>query len=220
MGVLGGTFDPVHLGHVQIIDQVRGAARLSRWLLLLSALPPHKDPAELTPVRHREAMLRLALGGRDDIELCMLEVERGGVNYTIDSLRVLQSGTPRYRPVFILGMDALLELPTWRDWRSLISEFDMIVVDRPGKPLSAAAAQLHPALARRLIALHAGDPGANELDVGRGGRILHLPMPKIPVSSSDVRTRAARGLELAGLVQPAVAEYIQGHRLYREEGKR
>ena len=223
VGVLGGTFDPVHLGHVQIVDQVRRAVRMSRWLLLLSGLPPHKDPAELTPACHREAMLRLALGERDDLELCLLEVGHRNVCYTIDSLRALGSGPPRSRPVFILGMDALLEIPTWREWRALIDEFDMIVVDRPGKGLAAVAERVHPDVARRLTALPSCDSGNSPTGgpgVGRGGRIFHLPIPEIPVSSSAVRARAAAGLGLAGLVHPAVAGYIQTHHLYRQEGKR
>ena len=218
-GVLGGTFDPIHLGHLQMADELHRVMRFDRLLLLLSARPPHKEPRELCPVRHREAMLRIAMRERPHLELCRLELEQPGVCYTIDSLRALRREGP-HEPVFILGMDSLLELPTWRDYRQLLVEFDLLVVDRSGEQLAAVRERLDPDVRERLVRV--GPDRDDPLDVeslrpGSGGRVFHIPLGVMPISSSEVRTRAARGASLDGLVTPGVARYIQRNGLYRQE---
>lgn len=216
VGVLGGTFDPVHSGHLEVAERVRELLDLPRMLLLPTARPPHKLPAALSPARHREAMLRLALAERRALEICTLEMEGERVSFTIESLRALRDGSPPCRPVFVLGMDSLLELESWRDWRALLDEFDLAVIDRPGLDLEVARARLSPAVAGRLVRLPGpGGSGPAELQPGRGGRVFHLPLASIPISSREIRARAAAGLALDGLVPPAVARYILESGLYR-----
>ena len=122
-GVLGGTFDPVHLGHLSIAREVQRTFSLSRLLLMLSALPPHKERASLSSTADREAMLRLAVSGESRLEVSTLELERREISYTIDSLRSMRDGRPGGRPVFILGMDSLFDLPTWKDYLELMAEW-------------------------------------------------------------------------------------------------
>jgi nicotinate-nucleotide adenylyltransferase len=122
-------------------------------------------------------------------------------------------------PVFILGMDSLHELPSWKQFRSLVEEFDLIAVDRPGSPEPTGS--LDPALADRLVELdERPELAAAQLRKERpgvGGRIFHLRLPPVPVSSSDVRARVERGATIDDLVPPGVARYISEHGLYTEE---
>ena len=220
-GVLGGTFDPVHLGHLHAAEQVLAVFRLPRVLLVPSFIPPHKIRPDLTATEHRLAMLSLAVEGHDGLEVCTLEIERGGVSYTVDTLRALARNRPPCRPIFILGIDALYEIGLWHEHEALVDEFDLVAVDRPGERLELSQGSLGGALTRRIVSVPC-EPGGGVVrgssPPGCGGRIFHLPIHPIPVSSSRVRALAAAGETLDGLVPPAVARYIQEHRVYRQEG--
>jgi nicotinate-nucleotide adenylyltransferase len=214
VGVLGGTFDPVHFGHLQIADEARKRLGLSRTFLVPAARPPHKPQPELSPAHHRLAMLRLAIEGRPGVEISMLELERSAVGYTIDTLRLIRDGLPSRDPVFIMGLDSLEQIATWRDWTKLLAEFDLAVVDRSEE--GAEEAVLSAEVTRRLVRLTGG--AANGVaDPGRGGRIFRLPVRPIPVSSSRIRERVCTGRDITGLVPPSVARYIQRTGLYTEE---
>lgn len=216
VGVLGGCFDPVHLGHLALAEQARRLLGLRRMLLLLTAAPPHKSSGALSAVEHREAMLRLAVAGREGLEVCELDLAGDRVRYTIDSLRALRDGPPVCRPVFVMGMDSLLEIETWREYRRLLESFDLAVMDRPGGRLSESRRRLPAHVANRLVGLESAPP-----DVGAGGRIFHLPIDPVPISSTEIRSRVARGLPVDSLVPPGVAGYIRRSGLYRTgEGRR
>jgi len=213
VGVLGGTFDPVHLGHLAAAEHAKRALGLRRMLLLPTAVPPHKPRGSLSPARHREAMLRLAVEERDGLEISKLDLAGDEVRFTIDTLRALRDTPPGCLPVFVLGMDALLEIETWREYRQVLREFDLVVLDRPGQRLAEVRRRLAPAAAERLVEIEGDHSGA-----GPGGRIFHLPFDPVPISSSEIRARVSAGLELDGLVPPAVAGYIRNSGLYRERG--
>jgi nicotinate-nucleotide adenylyltransferase len=214
-GVLGGTFDPVHLGHLEIAERVRQALELSRVLFVPSTFPPHKSPSQVTPAHHRAAMVRLALEGRPGLEMSTIELERPGVCYTIDTLRELgrrEDGDP----VFILGTDALATLHTWREWERLLAEFDLVAIDRPGAELREVARRAAPAIVSRVVHVERlpGSDGVRRLEPGRGGRVIHLPIEPIRISSSEIRRAASAGLGLERLVPAPVARYIQDTRIY------
>lgn len=216
--VLGGTFDPVHEGHLDSAAKVRSVLRLPRVLLLPAAIPPHKESCEITPAHHREAMLRLAVAPREGLEVCTLELRSESVCFTIDSLRRLRRGPPPCRPVFLLGMDALVEIPTWRSYVGLLNEFDLLVIDRPGAGDAAMIDRLHPRVSERLqprVDPAGAKAALEERDLGRGGRVFPIGIATAPVSSSQVRAAVAAGSSLARLVPVQVAEYIQSHGLYR-----
>jgi nicotinate-nucleotide adenylyltransferase len=221
IGILGGTFDPVHFGHLGLARWVRAYLGLPRAVLLPAAVPPHKRHEFLSPARHREAMLNLALAAESELELCTVELESGGVCYTIDTLRALRDGPPVCDPLFILGTDSLLEIPTWHQFRDLVREFDLVAIDREEAGLERIRERLDPDLESRLIVPVDRRSARAAVDRGRpGGRILCLGMEPIPISSTEVRRRAAEGRSLVGLVPPAVARYIQSNGLYRQEEKR
>jgi nicotinate-nucleotide adenylyltransferase len=210
VAVLGGTFDPVHLGHLGIARGVLDRTGLSRLWLLPCALPPHKKTPRVSAAHHRLAMLRLAVAGQPGLEICTEEVDRGEVCYTIDTLRRLREASPGLLPAFVMGADSLVELPTWKQFRELIREFTLLVVDRPGA--ASGTAGLHPIVAAALAEF----PGEGAPDWS-GDRIYRLKLPPIPISSSEIRARVARGDGLAGLVPPLVARYILDNELYMEE---
>ena len=216
IGVLGGMFDPVHNGHLELAIAARRLLDLERTLFVPAANPPHKAADWLSPVHHRLAMLRLAIAGDDGLEIDGVELERSGVGYTIDTLRILRDRRP-CRPVFLLGADSLAQIEQWRSWEALITEFDLAVMDRPSYP-GARRAALEAGVASRLVEV-TGDEAAAELDAGRGGRIFLLPVRPVPVASSEERRRVRETEELSDLVPPAVARYIQRTGLYSREEK-
>jgi len=219
VGVLGGTFDPVHLGHLHVALGVKRVFGLARVLLVPCANPSHKAPVSISPSAHRLAMLRLAIEGLAGLEVSTLEVDRGGTSFTIDTLRALR-GSGGIAPLFILGIDALADLPTWREHRCLVEEFDLVAVDRPGGSLAGAREQVGQEIARRIVQLPeeaATAALARLAPAGAGGRIFHLTLAPVPVSSREIRTRATAGADLVSLVPPAVARYIREQGLYRQE---
>jgi nicotinate-nucleotide adenylyltransferase len=221
VGVLGGTFDPVHLGHLHAAQCVRRVFDPRRILLVPCALPPHKDRPDLAPAEHRLAMLRLAVEGAAGLEISTVELDRGGPSYTIDTMRSLRESWGS--PVFILGMDALFEIHTWKDHAALLREFDLVAVDRPGRDLERARHDLDREVVPRLVPV-SFEPGAGRHlpppAPGAGGRVYHLSIPLRALSSSAVRAVAARDERLDGLVPPVVARYIRRQRLYRQEDPR
>lgn len=214
--VLGGTFDPVHLGHLHVVECIRSVFEPTRVLLVPCATPPHKSGERVAAAEHRIAMLRLAIRGRDGVEISTMEIERGGVSFTIETLRALRTGPPATRPVFVVGTDALAEIATWREYVALQREFDLIAVSRPGAPpvasLDGPSRLVEVPFAPRAADAMPGPPP------GAGGRIFRVAIAPSSVSSSEVRRRSALGLPVDGLVPREVADYIRDHRLYREEG--
>ena len=207
VGVLGGTFDPVHLGHLRMATEARRLLCLERTLLVPAARPPHKLSDAPSAASDRMAMLELSIDGLDGLEISTIELERPGVGYTIDTLRALRAGPPPRDPVFILGWDALAQIDSWRCWRELLEEFDLAAVAR-------ADGRGQSRLAREVAARVVDGPA---LDVGRGGRVFRLPIEPLAVSSSAIRKRSRAGGSLDGLVPPGVARYIQRTGLYRRK---
>jgi len=222
VGVLGGTFDPVHLGHLRLARAVQAQLHLPRVLLVPAAVPPHKPAWSLTPAPYRVAMLRLALTGATDLELSTIELDRGGVCYTIDTLHALAAGPAAGPPVFILGSDSLPQLHTWRRSADLLARFDFAVVDRAGEELARIVPALAPQVRERLVRLpgRIDAAGIARLAPGAGGRIFHVPLSASPIASRGIRERVAAGEPVDELVPADVARYIHDMGLYREEAAR
>lgn len=220
IGVLGGTFDPVHLGHLHAAECFRTVFEPDRMLLVPCAVPPHKS-RRLTSTEHRLTMLQLATEGAPGLEVSTVEISRGGTSFTLDTLRSLAGS--HGSPMFVVGMDSLFDIHTWKGYADLLRDFDLVAVDRPGRDLELAGAELDREVVPRLVAVRF-EPGAGRQlphpPPGAGGRVYHLPIPPVPVSSSDARAAAESGAPLDGLVPPSVARYIQQQRLYGQEGTR
>ena len=215
-GVLGGTFDPIHLGHLHVAEQASAILGLDTVLLMPSARPPHKPTDLVTGNRHRLNMLQLAVASRPGLEVSSLEYDRHGLSYTIDTLRSLRTGDPPVDPIFLIGGDALSELHTWKEYLSILVEFDLAVIRRPEDPRDRD--RLDPEVGRRLVdyPVDGSNPGPAP---GRGGRIFRLDVDPVPISSTTVRRTAALEAPIRGLVPLSVAKYIQDHQLYRREAQ-
>jgi nicotinate-nucleotide adenylyltransferase len=210
LGILGGTFDPVHRGHLALSAGTAAALGLERVALLPCAVPPHKPNHPISASYHRLEMLYLATEGWDALAVSPFEMERGGVHYTIDTLRALRKhGTP---VVFVIGSDALAEIETWRNPLDLLAEFDFAAVMRRRDAGSRPVPAWPDEVSRRLVEPEAIEAGA---PLGSGGRIVRVVLDPPAVSSSLVRERAASGSAIDDLVPARVARYIQRHRLYR-----
>jgi len=205
VGVLGGTFDPIHYGHLAIAEQVRQALRLDRVLFVPAPRPPHKLDERLAPAADRAAMVELAIAGNPAFALCEIELGRRGPSYTADTLTQLAAEAGRQGVArelfFILSAEALAALPEWHDPARLLEVAQLAVVGRPGWPLPDAAL------------LAATLPGG----AASASRVELVETVPVANSSSDVRARAAAGLSIRYLVPPEVAAYIDDRRLYRSD---
>jgi len=196
--VLGGTFDPIHNGHLAMARAAREALDLERVLLVPAGMPPHKQ-GEITPFADRLEMVRLAASGTPWLEVSDLEGRRGGISYTVDTLRELAVAHPRAALFFIIGEDTIPELRLWRDLPGILDRARIAAVSRPG-PRRSYGPLLFPGIApEKLEAL--------ERD--------RIEMAPVPVASREVRRAVARGESIDQLVPPAVAGYIRERGLYR-----
>jgi nicotinate-nucleotide adenylyltransferase len=211
IGVLGGTFDPLHLGHLRAAEAARDALPLDKVLFVPASTPPHKATPPVTDARHRAAMLERALEGERFFEVSRLELDRGGRSYTIDTLEALEAALPDSRFFFVTGTDAFSEIRTWKSWQRLLEEHWFVVHERPGFPIEALRGVLPPETPTRVLA----DADA-ELEPGSEPRVLYLRRPMLRVSSTDIRDSVRQNRSIRFLVPDPVAAYIAENRLYRQ----
>jgi len=212
LGILGGTFDPVHWGHVELAREVRAALGLSAVRLVPAGDPPHRA-APVATAAHRLEMVELAIEGFEGLEVDAREIARSGRSYTVLTLEDLRAEAPERPLALIVGADAFAGLPTWHRWTELFALAHLVVVARPGHMLDPAT--LAPPLAAEWAARLAGD--AEDLARAGSGRIFVQPITPRPVSASAIRAELAAGHRDAvrGLLPPAVLAYIDRNQLYR-----
>ncbi len=196
IGVLGGTFDPVHRGHIMIAEEAKDALSLSEVLMVPAGQPMFKANERITSAEHRLAMLRLAVAGRPHMKVSTVEIERPGPSYTVDTVAELKGqlgdGDDIY---FIIGWDSLEQFHEWREPARILSMCCLAAVPRPGWPRPDTQA------------LEARVPGIS-------GRVVFLDKPQVDISASDIRDLAAKGESIDRLVPGPVADYIKENKLY------
>ncbi len=214
MGLFGGTFDPIHLGHLRAAREVLERFALDRILFVPSFIPPHKERKGMAPARDRLRMVELACAGEPRFAASSIEVDAGGRSYSILTLERVRGLYPGARIFFILGTDAFLEIGTWREHERVLAESLFIVMTRPGATMEDAAGVVGDSLRERVREIAEGET----VDDGVLGdhRIFLLPIRALDVSSTEVRRRVRAGETVAGLVPEAVGDYIRSHGLYRE----
>jgi nicotinate-nucleotide adenylyltransferase len=203
IGVFGGSFDPVHLGHLIVAESCREQARLDRVLFVPAATQPHKQDRRLAAPHHRVEMLRLATCGHDAFDVSTTEIDRGGVSYTVDTLAALAATHPNDTLCLILGPDALAGLPTWREPERIVAAAEIIAVERESVD-DIAALVTEPRLAAILGPTHAARIA--------GARVR---VPAIGIRSSDLRSAIAAGHSIRYRTPRAVELAIASHGLYR-----
>ena len=204
-GLLGGTFDPIHVGHLDVAEAARRALSLDRILIVPSRLPPHRPPP-FASAAHRFAMVALAVANRQGLFASDLEMDSDRPSYTTTTLDHLATRGEDAASLFLVtGADAFREIDTWMGYPQILDRCHFVVVSRPGCPAPALRATL-PHLADRMIET---PPAPNSRPA-----IVLVDAPTAPVSSTEVRRRRAPGEPIDGLVPDAVAAHISRHRLY------
>jgi nicotinate-nucleotide adenylyltransferase len=209
VGIVGGTFNPPHLGHLALAGHARRALGLERVFLMPANRAPGKPPEPDPGPTHRLQMCRLAVADTAGVSACALEIERGGTSYTADTLRAIHGDWPEAELTFIVGADTARTIASWREPEKVLELARIAVAEREG---TGAAEALDTLAALR------GRAGGEERRE-RGGPAagtVSLDMPRIEISSSLVRRRVAEGEPVEDLVGGAVAEYIAHLGLYRE----
>lgn len=212
VGYFGGTFDPIHRGHLDVAEAARRAFGLARVYFVPADLPPHRQ-APKASAAHRFAMVALALAQTPAFLVSDLEMRTGEPSYTSVTLdRLAARGVDTRGSCLITGADAFQDIASWRDYPALLDRCHMVVVSRPTRPASQLRDTL-PSLAARMILADS----SSVTPLPATPSILLVDAPTAPVSSTDVRRRVAAGSPLQGLVPAAVEEYIQKHGLYVEK---
>ena len=198
IGVFGGTFDPIHLGHLVAAEEVRVKLDLDRILFVPAGRPWLKVDRPVSPAKHRLEMVRLAIADRPQFALSTVEVDRPGPSYTAETLELLrrQLGAEA-RIFFLLGSDGLPDLPEWREPRRLIQLCRLAVFARPGRPVPS------------LESLETAIPGLSE-------NVVFVEVPQVDVSATQIRRQVAEGVSVRDWLPPMVEDYILTHGMYRE----
>jgi nicotinate-nucleotide adenylyltransferase len=213
LGVLGGTFDPIHQGHLDAATAAASALRLPSVLLVPAGTPPHRTVGPVASSWHRFAMAALAAAPRPELMVSDLEVRRPDASYTAGTLAALRrKGWDPLELFFITGADAFAEIATWYDYPAVLEAAHFVVVTRPGFAAETVRAGL-PGLSDRMVELRSASRGGGA-EPARPAVFL-LEAPTADVSSTAIRQRRAAGVPVTGLVPPAVEAHILRHGLYR-----
>lgn len=206
---MGGTFDPVHYGHLRLAEEMAEAIGLGRVRFIPAGQPPHRG-APRTAAAHRLEMVRRAIAGNPRFELDAREVASPRPSYTVDTLTELRAELGDARPLWLLtGADAFLGLPTWHEWRRLFDLANIVVATRPGARLPEADAlpeTLRDAVSSRLV--------ADASEAGPAGSVLLRPTTPLDISATAIRAALGRGHSTRYLLPDAVLDYIHEHGLY------
>ncbi|MEC7921901.1 MAG: nicotinate-nucleotide adenylyltransferase [Planctomycetota bacterium] len=199
IGIFGGTFNPVHLGHLAVCEAVHSGHELDSVLLLPSGSPPHKQGhSQLAAAHHRLEMVRIAAEGIEFLEPCAVEIERSGPSYMVDTLEILQERHQGDELFLVVGGDTVGELPTWYCWQRLFALARVVSVNRPGFDPGFEAESF---------------PGISE-EALQQCRADRIEMEEVDISSTRVRELAAAGGDFSSWVPPAVVDYIAAHSLF------
>lgn len=197
VGVYGGSFDPVHFGHLVPVEDARRRLDLDEILFVPAYQPPNKPAGPSAPSHHRFAMLALALESYPAFRLSDFEVARGGTTYTIETLRHLRAAHETVEFLLVVGSDSLAQLPTWRAWQELLAEFSVAVVEREGFPAEELARELPEAITSRF-----------------GRTVFFAGNAPVTISSTWLRRAIPAGEDLSGSLPASVGAYLRRHALY------
>lgn len=195
LGILGGTFDPPHLGHLVLAQEAWFELELDRVLFVPARQPPHKNQRDYTPLEHRLAMVALAIRDNPHFELSRADADREGPNYSVDLVHILHEQFLTADLYFVMGLDSLADLPKWHKPDQLIALCQLAVMVRPGYSVDWNSLE--------------------EKIPGLRARVLILPKPQLEIASSEIQLRVRNGRPIRYLVTDAVAEYINQNKLYR-----
>jgi nicotinate-nucleotide adenylyltransferase len=212
LGILGGTFDPIHLGHLRTAEEIGQALNLDKVYLIPSASPPHKTSEPVAPFDDRLAMVQLAVGDSALFEVLDLEGKRPGLSYSIETLKEFY-GTPEPQPelFFILGTDAFREIKTWRDYQDLFDYAHFVIIERTGVPLH----ELEPLLTE--LGFDKKNTDRDDVFIRPSGkRVFRMSTTLMDISSTRIRQMVAEGRSIRFLLPDPVRRYLMDEGLYKK----
>ena len=214
LGVLGGTFNPIHFGHLAAAELVRDRLKLDRVLFIPSYLPPHKQEMEIPSATHRQEMVKLAIAGNPHFALSDIEVKREGRSYSIDTMEELERLYPGTEFYFITGIDSFSEIQTWKEWERLLSRCRFVVLSRPGYAFSdLTSISFMKPVEQELRALDRGELSSAMVKTEAFSVFLEQ-IPLFDISSTDIRRRVRERVSIKYLLPEIVETYILNHTLY------
>lgn len=211
IGILGGTFNPIHLAHLRIAEEVREVCALDRILFIPAALPPHKNVAEDVPFAHRLAMVELAVSDNRHFGVSDLEGKREGKSYSVHTLEILRRENPANEYFFIVGMDSFRDITSWKEYRRLFALAHIVVAARPGSS-GGDSLDLLPVAIRADFCY---DDAAKTLRHRSGTSVIFLSETRLDISSTRIRRLVAEGRSIRYIVPAPVEDYIIRHGFYR-----
>lgn len=211
MGIFGGSFNPIHIGHLRAAEEVREAQHLDRVLFVPAAIPPHKSHRQLASPEQRLEMVRLAISGNRAFTVSDIELRRRGRSYSVDTLRELRAQFPHWQLYFIVGLDAFAEIDTWKEFERLFELSHFVVVSRPGIPIRPLR-QLLPVVTRKAFWYA---PDGLTLVHRSGHSVVFQRITGFDVSATAIRQALFQGRSVRYLVPQPVERYILRHGLYQ-----
>ncbi len=216
IGLFGGTFNPIHEGHLHVAREVLRRLDLDRVLFIPASVPPHKAQALIPSSCHRLEMIRRAIEGTANFYLSDIEVKRGGISYSVETISQLKQDDPQAEFFFIMGMDAFIGMPTWKEAERILTLCHFIIVSRVGSPFSGcpALSVLRGINLHRLRKLDQGEIESYTFSTGGTSNIYFLHLPPDPTSASGIRSQLALAGVERNLLPDPVVSYIIENGLY------
>jgi nicotinate-nucleotide adenylyltransferase len=212
IGLFGGTFDPIHCGHVKAAESVQNIFSFDRILFIPSYIPPHKESVDVASAEHRLKMVELALFSFDRFFPSSIEIDARGTSYSIVTLNRIKEMFPQTAIFFLLGIDAFLDIETWKDYEDVLEQCSFIVMSRPGFRLGEAKRILTGKYSQRMVEVSGLLEKKNEALFDQ--KIYLLSINTLDISSSEVREKVTKDQSIKGLVPENVENYIKEKHLY------
>jgi len=214
IGLFGGTFNPVHSGHLKAAEDVQKRFLLDKILFIPSYIPPHKDTADIASPSHRLKMVEIALRGFSHFIPCSIEIDAEEKSYSIITINRIKKLYPKSWIFFILGIDGFLEVDTWKDYEQLLEQCFFVVISRPGYLLDEAKKTLEGKYREKMCKLSKSEVIKDEMLLSF--RIFLLPIDALDIASTEIRGIIKRGDSIKDMVSKRVEDYIRENRLYKE----
>jgi nicotinate-nucleotide adenylyltransferase len=211
IGILGGTFNPIHLAHLRIAEEVQRVCELDRVLFIPAAEPPHKDVAGEISFSHRLAMVEAAIRDYPDFQASDLELQRSGKSFSVDTLEILRQQDPQGEHYFIIGLDSYRDIASWKDYARIFSLSHLMVITRPGVLVNEPLGPLPVAIRDDFCY----DKYTGKIQHKSGNYLIFSQETNLDISSTEIRKMLANRQQIRHLVPPVVADYIEEHSLYQ-----
>ncbi|WP_434931312.1 nicotinate-nucleotide adenylyltransferase [Shewanella sp. HL-SH5] len=213
IGILGGTFDPIHLGHIRPALEVKQQLHLDKVWLMPNHIPPHKQSTNVSS-KHRLAMVEDVCQQFSDLEVCDIEINRDSPSYTVVSLQNLQHTYPQHQFYFIMGMDSFLHLPSWHLWQTLFNHCHIVLCQRPGWQLDTCNSMQQVLDSKSINHVDYVQQLTSHQTPPTHGAVIPVAIALQNISSTDVRHKLHNNQPVNELIMPSTLSYIQQHKLY------